>query len=810
MQQKVQNETAKPYEQIKDDSPIDNVEQDKFGRSQFVQNLAKALITETKQETESKVIALTGKWGVGKTSVINMVKAELKKTAPQKLYILEFNPWQYTDSNDLIKPFLEELYIECKSKRLWGLKRKISRYYKTFNFPEIKNYFLDLVGAITTFIGFLLSMKKENKVIKDFIIPVSTNSYDWLFFNDPLINAQLILYLIPILLFLVLFIISIARFLNTLLKADIKSYKISIEAQKYNISKYINKKNRHFIFIVDDIDRLTPKEVLQVFRIVRSNADFSNTTYLLSFDKDVIIDNLEKEGINGKDFIEKIITTEYAIYNPPQFYLRKYLTYEVMDLIKISEKWKDDIEVDKYKFDQIIYLLSTILVNMRDIKRYSNSLKMHSRNLIDDNGIAEVNFIDLMVIECFMLKFRDCYYGIMQNKSYLLRTKQYSVKNELIYEPDSKEFARKEKEYIEEVKENIKRFCKTETELKLLLWLFPDLYFAFKDEVNLSIMSYRPNQVLRNNICVDNSFDSYFSTGINIDDPTHITNKELTEFTATTSDKTSMLTYLEKCKEKGKLELLIEILRDVCKTDSFIPVKKSSDFVAAMFDVQCLTSRKQRAFFTIDTRSKCKEIICSYLRKDLRTTKKIMLEAINKTESLYPILSFLFDQKQKIEVGNTAALLDKNEIYEIITPVLKKIENYYKNDRDGFFKNDDLEDIIGYWYHIDNIHFESIMRPEIKSVNKLCELMINLYKMRLNRDEYYYPYGTTGYFADLDVVYKKLENALKRNSLDKRHKIIAKYFIANYQYRDLQIGMTTTDDVKQFDAERDTEEVQNA
>lgn len=227
---------------------------------------------------------------------------------------------------------------------------------------------------------------------------------------------------------------------------------------------------------------------------------------------------------------------------------------------------------------------------------------MHSRNLIND-GIAEVNFIDLMIIECLMLKFRDCYYGIYNNKSYLLTTKEYSADNKLIYEPDTKEFIRKQNEYNTEIKENIRRFCKTETELKMLLWLFPGLLFAFKDEINISVLNYRPTQVLRNNICVGNSFDAYFSSGINIDDPEHITNKELSEFTATTADKNSMIAYLKNCKEKGKLELLIEILRDVCKTDSFIPVRNASDFVAAMFDVQSLPPRRQRVYFVMPNRN---------------------------------------------------------------------------------------------------------------------------------------------------------------------------------------------------------------
>ena len=796
MAKNMQNEAERPEEQLQDDSPIDNVNQDRFRRTQFVQNLAKALITETKQKTKSKVIALTGKWGVGKSSVINMVKDEIKKAENKNLYVLNFNPWQYTDNEDLIKPFLEELFIGTK---LFGLKWKIAKYQKTFSFSQSKEYFLELVIAANAFITFIIAVR--NDIFK---IPIRDDTT-----GQFLYIIQWVLYFIPVFLFVFLFFFSILKVIYKFLNNRFKSEKIDLQTQKEDISKYLKDKKIHFIVIVDDIDRLTPKEALQLFRIIRTNADFENTTYLLSFDKEVVVRNLNCENILGEDFIEKIITTEYAISEPPKFYMRKYLTDEVMALIKISSKWQDDIKTDNYKFSQIIYLLTTVLVNMRDIKRYSNSLKMHSRNLIND-GIAEVNFIDLMIIECLMLKFRDCYYGIYNNKSYLLTTKEYSAGNKLIYEPDTKEFIRKQNEYNTEVKENIKRFCKTETELKMLLWLFPGLLFAFKDEINISILNYRPNQVLRNNICVANSFDAYFSSGINIDDPEHITNKELSEFTATTADKNSMLTYLKNCKEKGKLELLIEILRDVCKTDSFIPVKNASDFVAAMFDVQSLTPRKQRVYFATDTRSNCKEIICSYLKKNLQTSKEIVLDAVKKTDSLYPLLSFLFDQKHKLDVVNPDAVLNKNEIQDVKKSIFDKLENYYRNNRNKFFKDDDLEEVLGFWYNIDNIHFEKTLKTEKSSVKKLCELMINLYKQRNLREEYYFPYATMGYFADLDVIKQRLENALKKGSLDKRNKAISKCFLDNFKYRDFQIGMTISDEVRAFDSECDAGEMENA
>ena len=146
----VQNtDTSTYYTTLQDDAPIDSLNGDKLGREQFITNLASALTPISK--TKSKVIALTGTWGVGKTSVINIARQKIEnENKNKKLYIIDFNPWQYTKKDDLIKPFLEEFFLSCKkeqensknfkkeckqkNKELNKLRKKIAKYYKNFDF----------------------------------------------------------------------------------------------------------------------------------------------------------------------------------------------------------------------------------------------------------------------------------------------------------------------------------------------------------------------------------------------------------------------------------------------------------------------------------------------------------------------------------------------------------------------------------------------------------------------------------------------------------------------------------------------------
>ena len=60
------------------DKPIDKAEDDLLSRNDFAIKLARSI--SSWQNKESWVIALTGEWGSGKTSVKNLVVNELELT----------------------------------------------------------------------------------------------------------------------------------------------------------------------------------------------------------------------------------------------------------------------------------------------------------------------------------------------------------------------------------------------------------------------------------------------------------------------------------------------------------------------------------------------------------------------------------------------------------------------------------------------------------------------------------------------------------------------------------------------------------
>lgn len=90
------------------DKPIDKKEYDCLNRTEFSKQLAKAILEYTR--TDNFTISLCGKWGSGKTSILNMVIEEIAAISKnnmedEKPIIIRFDPWNYSDCSQLISQF---------------------------------------------------------------------------------------------------------------------------------------------------------------------------------------------------------------------------------------------------------------------------------------------------------------------------------------------------------------------------------------------------------------------------------------------------------------------------------------------------------------------------------------------------------------------------------------------------------------------------------------------------------------------------------------------------------------------------------
>lgn len=117
------------------DRPISANDEDSLGRSNIVRQIMSVIRAPI--DEECFVVAITGEWGSGKTSVLNMVRNELK--SDKSIISVAFNPWYFSVGDEqsldvLLKRFFKTLE-DIVNAHIFrpNIPSLISRYYKAIS-----------------------------------------------------------------------------------------------------------------------------------------------------------------------------------------------------------------------------------------------------------------------------------------------------------------------------------------------------------------------------------------------------------------------------------------------------------------------------------------------------------------------------------------------------------------------------------------------------------------------------------------------------------------------------------------------------
>lgn len=306
-----------------------------------------ALIARAVIETpspEGLVMAVHGHWGVGKSTLLNFVKHYLNLGHEAKPIIIDFNPWWFDDRDHLASQFLAQF------KSSLGMETKLIR-----DVGDLLADYSEYIGkAIAYSTGipwldksaiFLRALKRKNKLVPEL---------------------------------------------------------------KTEISHKLKQNRQRFLIVIDDIDRLTPSEIGEVFKVVKALADFPNVIYLLSFDRNVVARALSTcHGLDGEAYLEKIVQVPLVLPTVPKERLHQKLFSELNKLID---------EADLELFDQTYWSnvffegIAPFITKPRDIIRYVNALAITFQSLRN-----EVNVVDFLALECLRVNLPRLYNTIREN-----------------------------------------------------------------------------------------------------------------------------------------------------------------------------------------------------------------------------------------------------------------------------------------------------------------------------------------------------------------------------------------------------------
>jgi hypothetical protein len=375
------------------DTALNNKNNDAFHHSDYVDNLKKII----EEHAPPFNIALIGKWGVGKSSIINLLKSEFDGREEYKTH--EINAWKY-ENESLRKAFLKNLWKTFNDEQDVSVINRITNALKQvlvqINHNEEKVTFkealktllpylwsLTIIWAISCvlflllFIGadiittvfvkekFSFEFYKSITYFKSKIwIPLAISPFFVLFMN--FINSSLLKKSTAI---------QLMRPIETpdefeeLFKKEIKQYK----RDNPNFEK--------LIVIIDDLDRLSPKKVVNALDAIKAFVDVEECIFIVSCDEEILKKALEKnrfsnnlDDIDEELFLDKLF--QFRLPLPPiiesdmKEYARNLANKEVPDLVSLCNG----------KFDEIInILIHPEVTTPRQVKKILNTF---SNNLL--------------------------------------------------------------------------------------------------------------------------------------------------------------------------------------------------------------------------------------------------------------------------------------------------------------------------------------------------------------------------------------------------------------------------------------------
>ncbi|MBC8740616.1 AAA family ATPase [Paraburkholderia sp. UCT31] len=326
---------------LSSDRPLSDPADDLFDHSSFARSLANAIRRQT--AAEGIVLALFGPWGSGKSTVLAYVEHYLEQSPePERPVVVPFNPWWFSGQENLAKAFLSQLQAILPEK--YADFKAIAD--KIAEFSEAIGGVVDVVATAT--------------------------GHRWLggIFRS---GAKLV-----------------AR------KPQ------DVPALKTALSKLLREQRKRVLVIVDDIDRLTPEEVRQLFTVIKALADFPYVTYLLAFDRDVASAAIsEQTGLPGERYLEKIIQVPFELPRVDRETLRRALFVRLDAAMPGTPDGRFD---SSYWTNVFFDGLDPLFQVPRDIVRLTNSLSVTYPAVV-----GEVNPVDFIAVECLRVFLPGAY-----------------------------------------------------------------------------------------------------------------------------------------------------------------------------------------------------------------------------------------------------------------------------------------------------------------------------------------------------------------------------------------------------------------
>ena len=263
------------------DAAVETAPDDRYGFKTIADNIARSVLSLP--QDASNVIGIEGAWGSGKTSLLNLILKSLNQTKDGHTYVLHISPWLSGSSpvESLFLPVATVIQQEMERRHpLKGFKKLWRKYLLSPEAQKVIEYAQDTSSRVLPLVEYIGQFSRiVNGIAGGIKVFTGTR-------------------------------LAVDQKTTTKLRAEIAQQLVSLDLK--------------FIVIMDDLDRLEPSQIAEVFRLVRAVADLPRFTHILCYDRNIITHAVEHalNVADGNRYLQKIIQLSFKIPRPEAFDLR--------------------------------------------------------------------------------------------------------------------------------------------------------------------------------------------------------------------------------------------------------------------------------------------------------------------------------------------------------------------------------------------------------------------------------------------------------------------------------------------------------
>ena len=510
-------------------------------------------------------IGLYGPWGSGKTSLLNLALGKLEEI-DNEIVILRFNPWLCSDPQQLISQYFAQLAAAIKLKR------------------EAAGQAVDLIGQFGELFKLASFVPKYGGLI--------------------------------------------AGAGSVMVGAAKLHREPNLQKKKDEIIKKLKEEKLKIVVAIDDIDRLSEEETVAVFQLVKALADFPNTVYLLAFDREVVVQALEKvQSGKGEAYLEKVVQVPFEIPSPNMTSIHNAFFSKLDETLGDipEEKWDPAMWRELFHYGFRNYVQS-----LRDVVRFVNVFSL-KYELLEE----ETDPIDLLGITCLQVFEPSVYSTLAHHKETVCGASSIF----------SSEAERQRNEQIKNSIEEMLETAKNKTAAQRILGiLFPHVNTALGQYSSGRTYNSR-GYIVHKNVAASECFDRYFS--LTLEDnaiPTSQINHIVRTANEDECENSILRIYL-----RGKLPRLLDELQGLTENGSptKIPDDRAQLLIVTLSRLWHTFDVEDNLFFSIPPDIKYDVLVMSLLRGMASEAKKECIQSVFQDERVHlKTLTLLLDDLQ--------------------------------------------------------------------------------------------------------------------------------------------------------------------